>query len=250
MTKLLLALLVVGQVATVKPTIVDPSEFSHYTAVRAPGPITIDGVLSDKEWGKVPAMTTFSDAFQPERPPKFPTTAKMMWDDKYLYLAWECYEDDIWGVLSKHDDPIYTEQAAEIFIDPEGKGRHYWEIDISPKNTVVDLMVPSEKVTGLAARLARYDVKGLLHATKVYGTLDDRDDKDEKWTAELAIPWADFAGRKVNVPPKDGDSWRMNLFRIIGPKPYPNDQYLSWSKSPAVYHQSKNFGVVTFKGNG
>lgn len=233
--------------ATVKPTIVNPNEWSYYDVVRAPGPITIDGVITHKEWGKAPAITSFSDAFQPERPVKYPTIAKMMWDDRYLYVAFECIEDDIWGVMTKHDDPIYCEQTAEIFIDPEGEGRHYFEIDISPRNVVVDLMVPTARFTGCAAINARYDVKGLLTATKVYGTLDNREDRDEKWTVEEAIPWSEFAGRRVNVPPKDRDSWRVNLFRVAGPSPYPNDQYLAWSKSPGVYHQPKNFGVIIFR---
>ena len=248
MTRLLLALLAIGYVSTVKgPVVVDPSEWSHYDIKRAPAKITIDGVIAEKEWGKAPVMDGFSDVFQPGREVKYPTTARMMWDDKYLYVAFECIDPDIWGKGTKHDDFIYVEDCAEVFIDPEGQGRRYFEIDVSAMNTVIDLMVMSPSFLGLTAIHARYDIKGLKTATKVYGTLNERDDKDEKWTLEMAIPWSDFKGRKVNVPPKDGDSWRINLFRVAGPKPYPDtDQFLSWSKSPGVFHEPKNFGVVTF----
>jgi len=248
MVKVLLGLLSIGLVVKVQPTVVDPSEWSHYDVLRAKSAITIDGVLSAKEWGCAPAITGFSDVFQPGREVKYPTTAKMLWDDKYFYIAFECTDPDIWGKGAKHDDFIYVEDCAEVFIDPEGKGRRYFEVDVSAMNTVIDLMVMSPSFLGLTSISARYDVIGLKTAVKVYGTLNKRDDKDEKWTLEIAIPWSNFAGRKVNVPPHDGDSWRVNLFRCAGPKPYPDsDQLLSWSKSPGVFHEPKNFGVITFR---
>jgi len=53
---------------------------------------------------------------------KYPTVAMMQWDDKYLYIAYECWEDDIWATKTKDDDFIYVEQVMEVFIDPEGRG--------------------------------------------------------------------------------------------------------------------------------
>ena len=248
MMQLLIGMFVAGQLmSAIDPIIVEPSQWSHYEVYRAPSCMKIDGVLSDKEWGKTPAAVGFSDVFKPERAVKQPTAAKIMWDDKYLYIAFECADSDIWGTYTKRDDIIYMEEAVETFIDPEGKGRYYWEVDLSPRNIAVDLMIPYSGWQGASDKLINYDVRGLLTGVKVYGTLDNRQDKDEKWTVEIAIPWADFAGRKVNVPPKDGDSWRLNLFRIDRPGPESaEDQYMSWSKSPGVFHQTKNFGVVTF----
>ena len=248
MLKALLSLLTIGLVVTTPPTVVDPSEWSHYDVHRTKAPISVDGALTDKEWGKAVPMSPFSDVFQPGREVKYPTTAKMLWDDRYLYVSFECIDPDIWGKGTKHDDFIYVEDAAEVFIDPEGKGSRYFEMDVSAMNTTIDLMILSPSFLGLTNISARYDVIGLKTATKVYGTLNKRDDKDEKWTLEMAIPWSDFKGRKVNVPPKDGDSWHINLFRVAGPNPYPDsDQLLSWSKSPGVFHEPKNFGIVTFR---
>ncbi len=248
MFKAFLSLLAIGLVTTTGPVVVDPSEWSHYECRRTKAPITIDGLLTDQEWGKAPVMDGFSDVFEPGAKVRYPTTAKMLWGDKYLYVAFECVDPDIWGKGTKHDEFIYVEDCAEVFIDPEGQGRHYFEVDVSAMNTVVDLMITRPDAIGFTDINARYDVKGLKTAVKVYGTLNKHDDKDEKWTLEMAIPWSDFMGRKVNVSPHDGDSWRINLFRCAGPKPYPDsDQLLSWSKSPGVFHQPKNFGVVTFR---
>lgn len=246
MVAVLLALLAIQQTPTVEPTIVDPSEWSRYQAVRAPACMAIDGTLADKEWGKAPVAKGFTDLFHPDRAVAQPTMARLMWDDKYLYVAFEARDDDIWGTMTKFDDFIFMEEAVEVYIDPEGQGRHYWEIEVSPRNVVFDLMIPRGGWQVFARTNSRYNVNGLLTAVKVYGTLDNREDRDEKWTAEIAIPWADFAGRKVSVPPKPGDSWRVQLFRIDRPKDA-EPQIISWSKSPGVFHQPKNFGVVTFR---
>ena len=246
MIRLLVGLLAISQ-TTIQPTVVSPDEWSHYDARRASAPIAIDGAVTEKEWAKAGKITQWSDLVQPEWPLMNPTTARMLWDDDYFYLAFECADDDIWGTMTKPDDFIFIEEVAEIYIDPEGKGRHYWEIEISPRNTVLDIMVPMAGWEVLAPTTCKYDVIGLRSAVKVYGTLDDRTDKDEKWTVEMAIPWSEFKGRKVNVPPRDGDSWRIQLFRIERPGPYPaEEQVVSWSKSPGVYHEPRNFGVVTF----
>ncbi len=249
MLKALLSLLSVGLVTTTGPVVVNPSDWAHYDCHRTKAPITVDGVITDREWGKAKPMGDFTDVFQPGRDVKYPTTAKMLWDDKYLYVSFDCVEGDIWGNSKKRDDLVFIDNAVEVFIDPEGQRRHYFEIDLGATNVVVDLMIPAPDYIGRTTFInMRYDVKGLKTGVKVYGTLNKRDDKDQKWTAEMAIPWSDFKGRKVNVPPKDGDSWRIQLFRVAGPKPYPDsDQLLSWSKSPGVFHEPRNFGVVTFK---
>lgn len=247
MIRLLFGLLAISQ-TPIQPTLVNPSEWAHYDVLRARAPITIDGIVTDKEWGRAAKITQWSDLFQPERALMNPTTARMLWDEEYFYLAFECTDDDIWGTLTQPDAFIFMEEVAEIFIDPEGKGRHYWEIEISPRNTVLDIMVPMAGWEICAPRTCKYDVLGLRSAVKVYGTLDNRDDRDEKWTVEMAIPWSEFAGRKVNVPPKDGDSWRIQLFRVEREDRDPNDeQVVSWSPSPGVYHEPRNFGVVAFR---
>jgi hypothetical protein len=50
-------------------------------------------------------------------------------------------------------------------------------------------------------------------ALKVRGTLDNPADRDEGWTVELQIPFARLA-EVPNVPPKKGDRWRFNLYRL------------------------------------
>src|SRR5439155_13455923 len=53
---------------------------------------------------------------------------------------------------------------------------------------------------------------GMRSAVAIQGTLNDSRDTDRGWTAELAIPIARLTA--VPHPPKLGDRWRFNLYRI------------------------------------
>ncbi len=249
MSPFLIALLAVGQaVVTIQPAVVNPNQWSYYDAYRAPACMRIDGVLSPGEWGRAPSAGGFTECFQAGYEPVYSTTAKILWDDRYLYVAFECEDRDIWGTHTRHDQAIYAEEAVEIFIDPDWSGRHYWEVDVSPRTVPADLMLVGAGWQGRAWINSQYNVLGLRTGAKVYGTLDNREDRDERWTAEMAIPWTEFRGRAKNSPPKDGDSWRANMFRCerVGPG-NEDDQFLSWSLSPGVFHQPKNFGVIVFR---
>ncbi len=249
MSSFLIALLAISQtVITIKPTVVNPNQWSYYDVFRAPSCMQIDGVISEKEWGRAPAAGGFTECFQAGYDPVHDTFVRVLWDDQYLYVAFEARDTDIWGTYTKHDDPIYAEEAVEIFIDPDWSGRHYWEIDVSPRNTLADLNVMGAGWQRKSAINSRYNVLGVRTAVKVYGTLDNREDIDRKWTAEFAIPLREFGHRRINIPPKHGDSWRVNFFRCerVGPGTE-DDQFLSWSLSPGVFHEPRNFGVIVFR---
>jgi hypothetical protein len=59
---------------------------------------------------------------------------------------------------------------------------------------------------------------GLETAVQINGTVNQDDDRDRGWTVELALPWsgtkwlAKADGR--SLPPKDGDTWRMDFSRF------------------------------------
>jgi len=54
---------------------------------------------------------------------------------------------------------------------------------------------------------------GLISAVKVQGTIDDSSDKDQGWTVEMRIPF-DHLASVPHLPPRPGDRWRFNLYRL------------------------------------
>jgi len=215
-----------------------------YTIKRSAEPITIDGVLDDAAWGRIKPVGAFM-LHDGSGPPHFETEAKLCWDDNYLYVAFSCVDNDIWGTHTKHDDPIYDQEVVEIFINPSGDMVNYYELEVSPRNVVWDGNIHNPDNN---PKTAKYDqswtCKGLRSAVRVVGTLDDRSDLDQLWSVEMAIPFASIVER----PPADGERWRANLYRIDrGEK----DEFSCWSptqkpgETPA-FHIPKRFGRFIF----
>lgn len=172
-------------------------------AARAP---KLDGVLDDEAW-KDATPLTLVDSLD-GRPTQFRTTVRMVWDDEALYVAFDCEDPDVWGTFRSRDDPLYTQEVVEIFIDADGDGRTYDEIEVSPHNVVFDAYFPARR-QGMDTS---WD-SGLQSAVKVAGTLDDASDRDQGWTVEMRIPFARLHA-VPHLPPRPGDRWRFNLYRL------------------------------------
>jgi hypothetical protein len=150
-------------------------------ARRTTTPPKLDGVLDDAAWQGA-APLTLVDSLD-GRPAPFRTTARLAWDDEALYVAFDCEDPDVWGTFSKRDEPLYTEEVVEIFLDADADGRTYDEIEVSPHNVAFDAYFP--------ARRQGMDLSwdsGLRSAVKVSGTLDDVSSRDRGWTVEMRIP--------------------------------------------------------------
>ena len=207
------------------------------------GSIKVDGDLSDPGWETAKPFGDFvlSDG---SGPASRPTEARMCWDDANLYISFKCEDSDIWGTMTNRDDPIFNEEVVEAFIAPDSHLKHYYELEMSPKGTLFDGRVYNP--TGLRKDLiidTSWDCEGWLAAVQVDGTLDNRDDVDTSWTAEWAIPFASIQG----MPPRGGDTWRMNLYRIDRT---PEPEYSCWSptmETPPNYHVPTAFGTIMFK---
>lgn len=218
-----------------------------YECRRVPrGCIRIDGDLSDTAWAVAPWIENFvlSDG---SGPAQRKTSARMAWDEDYLYICFKAEDPDIWGTYFNRDDPIYQEEVVEAFIDPDSDLGRYYEFQQSPHGTLFDAIIdnPTHDRREFAAH-SDWNCDGWLAAVRVDGTLDDRSDIDRVWTAEWAIPFASLE-TAPNVPPKDGDAWRINLYRIDRT---PVEEYSCWSptmKVPADFHQSERFGVIVFR---
>ncbi len=211
-------------------------------AIKSAKPITIDGKLTEEIWAKAPSTGPFVETMQ-GGPSPIKTEAKLAWDENYLYIAFQCEDEDIWSDFKKRDDKLWEQEAVEVFIDANGDGKEYIELQVNPHNAVFDSFLP-------AYRKNQNDWNSKIKtAVVVDGTLDKRGDKDKGWVVEMALPWADVKGKathELTLPPKVGDMWRVNFFRLDAPEKKPK-LAAAWS-APLVgdFHKLDRFGEVVF----
>ncbi len=180
---------------------------------RATGPIAIDGVANEPSWATAASSAEFATAEGcGESVGK--ATAKLSYDDTNLYVYVSITDTDVFSEYKKHDEPIWKEDAVEIFIDADGNKRGYVELQVNPNNTTFD----SWFVGGRAPSGEVPWDSNMITAVKVRGTPDVANDTDQGWDVEIAIPLVAVKGRDeamaINIPPHVGDRWKMNVVRV------------------------------------
>jgi len=235
-----------------------PPEPRRYLAVRTEQPPVIDGALDDAAWVDAGWTTDFVDIVGEGGPrPRWRTRARILWDDDALYIGAELEEPHVWASLTERDSVIFHDNDFEIFLDPDGDGAMYAELEVNALGTEWDLLLERSYRNGGPAVTA-WDMAGLRTAVSVDGTLNDPSDGDRGWTLEAAIPWAaleEIAGRPL--PPANGDEWRVNFSRVQWQVEVVDGAYLKlegepednwvWSPQGEVdMHLPDRWGIVRF----
>lgn len=215
-------------------------ERPEYICFRAAEPITVDGRLDEPSWAGAPIIDlVVADTGGPARQR---TVARLLWDDDYLYASFVCQDHDIWGVTRLRDQAIYDQEVVELFVDDNCDGHGYIEIEVSPLNAVLDLYMlkRGEHNRGLWDWVS----EGLMTAVQVDGDPTRRGTADRSWTVEIAVPMVDFM-TAPHVPPRPGDVWFGNLYRID--RATDGDEYTAWSPPGRInYHTPERFGRIRF----
>ena len=217
-----------------------------YVCYRAAGEINIDGTLDESSWKNAKETAAFVDISGEGFPdPKYRTTAKMLWDDEFLYVAAEMEEPDLRASLTEHDSIIYRDNDFEVFLDPDGDGKNYFEIEINAFGTVFDLMLDKPYRVG-GNFLTQWNCPGLKTAVRCTGTLNDDSDRDSGWVVEMAIPRKALSLNFDN-PLQSGKCWRVNFSRVQWLKKGRPEENWVWSPTGKIdMHMPDRWGYVFF----
>lgn len=184
-----------------------------YVVPRLKGELKIDGKLDDAAWQTAPSTPPFVYTMT-GGPAKSEVHAKLLYDDTYLYVAFDVQTADVWGTKTQKDEPIYGEQVVEIFIDADGDQKTYNELEVSPHNVQFDAAFDYRRSD--LQKAIQWD-SHMETAVQVQGTLDNPSDTDRGFTVEMKIPMANLYA-VPRLPPKPGDTWRFNLYYIDNKK--------------------------------
>jgi hypothetical protein len=213
-----------------------------YRCRMAASPIMVDGSLDEGAWNR--AEPTHLVLAGDGGEPRMGTEVRLCWDDRCLYVAFSCKDTDIWGTHTTRDAPLYEEEVVEIFLCPSGNLQRYYELEVSPLNTLFDAKIFSPEGERRSMLVeTEWDAPGVQTAVRIAGTVQNRRDVDLGDPAEIALPFADLG---LSGPPSPGDRWRLNLYRIERGEV---EEFSAWSptyKVPADFHVPRQFGTLEF----
>lgn len=235
------------------------AKYKHYPrSYKAPKCVShsfvdkIDGDISKPEWSSAPWTEEFDDIRGPkDAPPKSRpplscrTRVKMMWDEKYLYIAalLESYNRTVVTSYRQRNSPIYQQDSDfEVFVDPAGCCHNYKELELNGFNTVWNLLLDkpyndggsehSGRVTNNTKDPLYWEVKKQRTATKLlWGNWNDP--QGAVWSVEIALAHSDSLSKyppslRSKFTPREGLQWRINFSRVE------EKGEINWTWSPQI----------------
>jgi arylsulfatase A-like enzyme len=218
------------------------SKTPRYVAAQTETPPEDLLAAGDGVWASAPRITWGPEAVA--------TSFRALWTSNGFFVRYDVTDAQPWHTLTRRDERLWTEEVVELFLDAGATGRSYAELEINPVNTVVDLWVdrPENRfdkdwnIVGLENRVhPRRDAAG----------------RTTGWIAVACLPWSSLASKApagTALPPRPGDLWRFNVFRIerpFGPRePEKDAQFLPWSPTgQRSFHVPQAFGELLFEGS-
>ena len=168
--------------------------------------IKIDGVINEPVWQKAKVLHFFIPVTFKE--PIDKTEARLLYDKKYLYVSFKAYDQDIRSLLIERDSSTSLEDCLEVFFKTDPAKDPYFNFEINALGTVKDAI----NTKSGTVQKADWNCQGLKTGIRIHGTLNNSQDKDEFWTMEVAIPFAEVPTLSGQAPRK-GDVWLFHLAR-------------------------------------
>lgn len=204
---------------------------------------TVDGRIEDEAWKRsavIAGLFPATDAGGDARLANLPTTVRVLWDPQFLYVAFECADDEVYGTgEARARDQLYMEDVCEVFLEGVGDGRQIFEVQSSPRgrNYTVLYLYTRDSEYSAGNRLAQeycrtdrwkfpgWEAPGLKTA--------GRSRVGKGWTVEMAIPAGPVVKRlgsetffptelranfvRYDWPPSGGDGKRELLQQTWSP---------------------------------
>lgn len=214
----------------------------------------IDGELSESVWSDAPALTLSPFGSGPDKESKI----RVVRNDSHLLVGAHLHDEHVWSSKKERDSNTWSEEVVEMFIDVDGDGSNYLELQVNPLGTIFDANFKERLGTGKGSRrdqidrAKKFDLEGLESGVHVEGTVNDSSDEDSHWSVELKIPLGSIPG--VEEGAEDLKTpWAVNFYRFDRPGGKDGERTLSYAWSTEArgdFHQVDKFGELTFGSEG
>lgn len=204
-------------------------------AIYASRPIG-EADFENETWARCPSVRIEHYWSGEAAPPARQAEVRLCWSEEALHVRFECAQREPLIVsenprTDKKTLGLWDRDVCEIFLAPDpANPARYFEFEAAPTGEWVDLGI---EVTPTGRETDWDFASGFTSAAKLTG---------EQLLIGMRIPWSD-----VLPKPEVGDSWRVNVFRCVGPEA--PERYLAWlpTKAPEpAFHVPEVFGVLRF----
>jgi hypothetical protein len=214
-----------------------------YRVQKVAVPVQVDGKRDEAAWKNAKSVGDFQFPWWKEGK-KEQTEAKLLWNDQFLYVLYNCEDAHVYGEQTERDSPVYQDDCVEVFTAPDPQQpNNYFNIEMNVRAAFLDQHHPGGPGTQAQPN---WNATGIVIVASVEGTLNDDSDIDRGWVLEAAIPFENFRMVARNTPPKSDDVWHLNLNRLGGKT---NPQHSQWSPGKSerpAFHAPQYFGRVIF----
>ena len=202
-------------------------------------PVKMDGSLDDQVW-RTAAVYQLSLA-KGETSPTELGDVQLAWNERYFYVAVRFDDSDI--VAEGKEDQLQhfrLGDTVELFLKPNGC-TWYWELHATPSGRKSSFWLPGRGRLGLAS--GRQYQCGLRVAARINGTINNWQDKDRHWIAEMAIPVEDLTAHGQTFQP--GSDWRILIGRYNYSRYLPRKELsMCPNLSRTDFHLHEEYGIL------
>lgn len=205
----------------------------------------IDGSPNDEAWQLAKRISLRKNRSGDQVSDSLLTSSvKSCYDTDKLYFLFICRDPDVWTSYTERDDYLWKEEAVEVFIDVDEEPENYVEIEVSPANVLFDSYIVDPQNIDVTAT-ALFNLPGIETAVHVNGTLNKRNDIDESWTVEIAIPFEDLTTGLTKKITKETEI-KINFYRLDMNEGMDRGAY-AWSPTGGSFHRPPVFGRLILK---
>jgi len=188
----------------------------------------IDGTLNDPIWQACRPLAL--GKCQSDEIGDLKATARVLFDAKNMYVAFECLEEDTSQLKSDvtgRDAAIWNNDYVDVFVRPQGSQQSYHFL-VACNRELLD-------ATGTGSTGSESDTSWNSSAAVAVKV-----NKNKSWVVTMSVPLAELGAK-----PGENQTWLLNLNRT---KPLGGQQWAesSWSpKGLSNYHDPDGWGKIT-----
>ena len=194
-------------------------------AVRASGPIVVDGVVDEAEWAGAPVATSFTQGNPFEgMPATFATEVRILYDDESLYVGAKAFDDDPDAFIVNDLSRDFSTRAGDIFgvvVDTFHDRRNGYMFETNPEGAKFDGQIFND------SREFNRDWDGVWFV--------ETRTTAEGWEIEMEIPF-----RTLRFRESPEQVWGINFLRRV--RRLNEDSF--WAPIPRFF----NFARISYAG--